>query len=331
MAWESWPGGRCYVAPGVRVFHIYKMRNGRRYSVSTRCSNLKAAMKEYDRWQLSPDTYKPLGTEELVITDELIDAFIVEGEAKNNSEGRLWRKRKVMDWWQERFKADLRTITPERVYSLVKGVDDAERKKSILKTFLGWLHSTGRTERNMGEAITVVPSKPAQHTSPKLIALSRHQKVMEKLPEKYRDLCIILAGTGWHIEELGRFISDGRIEYPPVEKDNPQVYVLVTPKHKSGDIHKTVVSEKVENSAFRAKELGWFNRVLLGRAIKKAAKEAGTTPYPPSWYRHSVATWAIEKGADPAAVSVFLGHRHPSTVKRFYATHAVIPKVPTLE
>ena len=53
-------------------------------------------------------------------------------------------------------------------------------------------------------------------------------------------------------------------------------------------------------------------------------------PFSPGQYRHSVATWAVEAGADPAAVAAFLGHKSPATTKRFYATLAVCPKIPTL-
>jgi len=47
-------------------------------------------------------------------------------------------------------------------------------------------------------------------------------------------------------------------------------------------------------------------------------------------FRHTVATEAIEKGAPPEQVSAFLGHKSPQTTKRFYATLAVAPKIPTL-
>jgi len=44
-----------------------------------------------------------------------------------------------------------------------------------------------------------------------------------------------------------------------------------------------------------------------------------------------VATWAIERGDDPAAVAAFLGHKSPATTRRFYATLAVVvPKIRTL-
>jgi integrase len=335
MAWEKWHGGRCWVSKGTRVYHIYKMRNGRRYSVSTRCSNPKAAAREFERWELDPDNYQALGTDEVLITDKLVEGFKLAGEAAGNSEGRVWKREHYMKWWKERLDGfDLRKLKPQDVYAKVKGEDNPETKKSILKTFVRWMVREGLLERAID--IQVQPAVPAQHTSPKLFSRERHSKMVKALDPKYGDLLLILAGTGWHISELQRFAESGKIEYPEHQTDPMDSrYVLITPRHKSGDIHKTEVSAKVEEAAVRVLERGAFNRVLLHRAMNKAAaKSEGKdkfVSYPPSWYRHTVATWAIEKGADPAAVSVFLGHRHPATVKKFYITHAVIPKVPTLE
>ncbi|WNG41678.1 site-specific integrase [Archangium violaceum] len=50
----------------------------------------------------------------------------------------------------------------------------------------------------------------------------------------------------------------------------------------------------------------------------------------PGRFRHSVATWAIEKGATPASVAAFLNHKSLAITRRFYATHAVPTKVPAL-
>jgi len=57
-----------------------------------------------------------------------------------------------------------------------------------------------------------------------------------------------------------------------------------------------------------------------GLAIKGACTGAGIPPFTPGRFRHSVATWAIEKGADPASVAAFLNHKSPSTTRRFYST-----------
>ena len=65
-------------------------------------------------------------------------------------------------------------------------------------------------------------------------------------------------------------------------------------------------------------------------AVKAACRAAKIPPFTPGRFRHSVATWAINEGADPATVAAFLNHKSPRTTMRFYATHAVPKKVPTL-
>ncbi|WP_162159651.1 tyrosine-type recombinase/integrase [Cystobacter fuscus] len=64
-------------------------------------------------------------------------------------------------------------------------------------------------------------------------------------------------------------------------------------------------------------------------AIKGACTVAGIPPFTQGRFRHSVATWAIEKRADPASVAAFLNHKSPVTTRRFYATRAVPAKIPT--
>jgi integrase len=64
--------------------------------------------------------------------------------------------------------------------------------------------------------------------------------------------------------------------------------------------------------------------------VKRPDGKVGIPVFTPGRLRHSVATWAIEAGADPASLAAFLGHKSPRTTRRFYATHASPPKVPTL-
>ena len=75
---------------------------------------------------------------------------------------------------------------------------------------------------------------------------------------------------------------------------------------------------------------GAFDRVHFQTAVKSACLAAEIPPFGTGQLRHSVATWAINAGADPTAVSAFLGHRSPRTTRKFYATHAAPRKVPTL-
>ena len=106
--------------------------------------------------------------------------------------------------------------------------------------------------------------------------------------------------------------------------------VLVT-VHKGGSRHKTVVSASVLAAAERLREKGRLPEYHLFRVLRrvstklklKVAVTAGS-------FRHTVATEAIERGATPEQVSAFLGHKSPQTTKKFYATLAVAPKIPTL-
>jgi integrase len=105
----------------------------------------------------------------------------------------------------------------------------------------------------------------------------------------------------------------------------------------SGDEHRTAVSSEVLEAGKRLRAHGslsreWYDRAVRAAcaAVKRPDGEVGIPVFTPGRLRHSTATWAIEAGASPAAVSAFLGHKSPVTTKRFYATHAVVPKVPTL-
>jgi integrase len=64
--------------------------------------------------------------------------------------------------------------------------------------------------------------------------------------------------------------------------------------------------------------------------VRAACRAGNVQLFKPGQLRHSVATWAIDAGADPSAVSAFLGHRSTKTTRKFYARHASPAKVPTL-
>lgn len=148
----------------------------------------------------------------------------------------------------------------------------------------------------------------------------------------------VQAGTGWHTTELVRFAATGSIE--PLPKSVLQegvAGVLVCPQHKSGEPMRTRVSPAVVEAAKRLLAHGAISREWYDRAIRDACAsvkrpdgKVGIAVFTPGRLRHSVATWAIEAGADPASVAAFLGHKSPRTTRRFYATHASPAKVPTL-
>ncbi len=56
----------------------------------------------------------------------------------------------------------------------------------------------------------------------------------------------------------------------------------------------------------------------LNKHLADACDAAKVTRFTFGVLRHSVGTWALEDGADPAKVSRFLGHKDPNTTRRFY-------------
>jgi hypothetical protein len=168
------------------------------------------------------------------------------------------------------------------------------------------------------------------------------QRGADKKPERigpWADALTVQAGTGWHTTEVVRFAASGSIEPLPraMKVENGAEGVLVCPLHKSGDTHRTAVSGEVIEAAKRLLRHGKFSREWYDRAVRDACKsvkrpdgKVGIPVFTPGRFRHSIATWAFEAGADPFAVSAFLGHKSPSTTKKFYASLATVPKVPTL-
>ena len=145
--------------------------------------------------------------------------------------------------------------------------------------------------------------------------------VVEHLTAPWRDALLLQAGTGWHTTEILRFAAEGSIE--PLPKHAPQegvAGVVVCPMRKSGEPQRTRVGPEVLEAAKRLRAHGaisreWYDRAVVAACatVKRPDGEVGIPKFTPGQLRHSVATWAIEAGADPAQVAAFLGHRSPRT------------------
>jgi integrase len=178
---------------------------------------------------------------------------------------------------------------------------------------------------------SVPQAKPEQWKRVKAIPREHYLLTREHLAGHWRDALDILAGTGWHVSELQRFAEDGRVEPYPRQGDVEGVAgVLVCPSHKNGEELRTGASAEVVDAARRLRERGSLSIEKFGLAVRAASRAAGIPEFSPGRFRHSVATWAINQGADPATVAAFLNHKSPRTTMRFYATHAIPKKIPTL-
>jgi integrase len=351
-AWEQRGGYVRTDAKGRAVFVIRKQIGGRRYEWSTRRHTLGAALAEWEKFERDPGRYLAAGKAPIILDLDLCKAFLRWSAVdRGNSDQWVEKQRSILAWWMGKLKGvDLRRATLlDDLLPPLKGAESVAQRTEVLKTLYGWLRKVERTittnEDPTYGALPVTQARPAQRTKSKVIPIEHYLLVREHLVGPYRDALDVLAGTGWHVTEVVRFADGGVIE--PMPKAMTVLYgavaVLVCPLHKSGDEHRTAVSKDVLEAAKRLRARGWPDDSVFPfhQAIKSAClavklpvpREDGTDGidvFTPGRFRHSVATWAVEKGADPAAVSAFLGHKSPATTKKFYLTLATIPKIPTL-
>lgn len=346
-AWvRPWAGGRVWRAEdGTETYVIRRQVEGRRYDLSTRCTSERAALEHLRRFESDPSSYRPSGdsdAEPLAMTLELTKEFLAwQKREKGNSEAWIAAQRSLLAWWAERLggvnlrRTDLR----DDILHALEGAPGRPKRIEVIKSFFSWLRKHKRLVKpaedpTFGGVLPVPPPKPAQWAKSKVIPREHYLLAREHLVGQYRDALDVLAGTGWHITELMRFATGGEVEPLPkaMRVQNGAVAVLLCPLHKSGAPHRTAVSLEVKEAAERLRERGWpaDSKFPFYQAVESACVAAEIKPFSPGRFRHSVASWAIEAGADPAAVASFLGHKSANTTKRFYSVHAVPPKVPTL-
>jgi len=334
-----WEGGRIrHDRRGRPTFVIERMVQGRRYMVSTRAHTVTAALKHLSRFESDPHGYavKPREEAALYLTEELADEFLAHSrEVKKNCAQWVTTQRMYLKAWREDlFGRDLRKLSLRDDVDPIlerRGNARAQRIK-VLKAFTGWLRKVKRLLQHGQDATIDLPvpqARPEQARRMKAVPRDHFDLALEHLIGPFRDALLILGATGCHHTELVRFIREGSIEpVPGGTKDAAGVLVF---QHKTGVPHRVRIGKQALAAAHRLKERGvaWDHH-NLNDAIASACRAARIPVFHPGQLRHSVATWAVNAGADPAAVAAFLGHRSTATLKKFYSTHAAPARVPTL-
>lgn len=340
-----WAGGyvRTEMDGRTQTYWIAKMVRGTRYHVSTKAHTLKDALVELDRFTADPDGYSagtpdPKG-QPVKLTAELIDDFLTYSrEVKKNSPRWVQEQgfylKGGQNGWDRAWLTVLGTVDLKRV-SLSRDIEPAlkgdsasvrQKRIAVLKALYGWLrkvlHTVSPTEDPTFGTLAVPQLPPAQLTKEKAFSQKDFRAVLKKLSGNSADAATVQAATGWHLTETIRFARSGEIEGN----------VLICPMTKGGEPLRSSVSKRAAAAARRLREHGTLNEKHYREALLKAHEEAGLKPgtVNPGKFRHSVATDAINRGASPAEVSGFLGHKSPRTTKRFYATFATPKKIPTL-
>jgi len=349
--WERRGGRVRFDRKGRPVYVIRKQIGGQRFEVSTRRHTLGAALAEWERFEKDPEGYQPGGPQRaaaVYLDAKLSEEFLAWSEAPDgggNTARWVGQQRLYLATWAEALRGvDLRRASlVEHILPPLKKATSRPQRIATLKRLYSWLrkvrHTLTPSEDPTLDTLSVPQNRPEQLRRPKAVPREHVQLAIEHLAsDRWRDLLRVLAGSGMHVSELERFAADGTIE--PLPRDGRAegaAGVLVLPSTKSGEPLRVAVSEEVLAAAGRVLKAGPFDRQHFAKALASACDAVkrpdggvGIPRFGAGQLRHSIATWAINAGADPATVAAFLGHKSPRTTKRFYAANATPAKVPTL-
>ena len=335
-----WEGGRVWEDQDGRITYVIRKQvGGKRYEVSTRCSRIGAARDQLDRFQSDPEGYDPASAsngEPVRLTADLVRMFVEWSQApereggKGNSRPWALQQKAYLAWWIEQLGTrDLRRLSlRDHIVPALDGVPGRRHRMEVLKAFFSWLrrerHLVSRAEDATLD-LQVPARRPEQWTRPKAIPRKSYLRVLAALESDARDALRLLDETGWHVSELARFVRAGSLEPMPPGRDDA-AGVAVVPQRKSGEMQRTAVSKDALEAAQRLRAKGTFSVSRFYDAIKRTCERLKVEAFTPGRFRHTLATRAVEAGADPAAVSAYLGHKSEATTRRFYATLAVVPR-----
>lgn len=357
--WEPWAHGRCWVTPsGDRTYYIRARLgqtvdgNPRRIEVNTKRHKLHEAMAEWERFAKNPGAYNPAGTAPRLpvhIDTALCEAFLAwSRDVKGNSEKHRKEQRRLLAWWAERLAGvDLRCARFEdHIRPALDGKSPSSLRAhaAVILGLYRWL----RLERDLDLTEDPVHGRfflpdptPEQWRRVKAVPAEHFHKALEHLTGIYRDVLILQGGTGAHVSEVWRFVQTGSVEpLPRSAMQDGSAGLVVFPLTKGKDVLRVRADARTLAAAEKLLEYGRraatrekrkaFSKERYVDAVKAACATAGIPTFTPGQMRHSVATLAVNAGADLAAVSAFLGHKSPKTTRRFYATLGAVAKVPTL-
>lgn len=326
---RTWDGG--YQREG--VYYIRRQVAGRRYELSTGCTQPRAALAHLTEFEVNPGAYAAavVSKPAVPLSDALIERFLTWSRVeKHNSERWVYNQHRSLIRWQKALSGkDLRACPLPSLLTALDGMAGRAQMIRVLKTLYSWLclvtHQLSAAEDPTYHQLTAPQNHPAQNRRSKAINDEQLKAILGHTRGVYRAALTILGASGWHFSELLRFAKGGSVLQTP-----QGAYVLAVPCLKSGAPGHTEVPAEVVPYAHELLAHGTLNYNRFREHLKQASQAAGVSPVlRPGYLRHTVATHAVNHGASVAAVSSFLNHRSERTTKLFYATHAVPARVPT--
>jgi integrase len=348
-----------------RIYIIERWHHGDRIHVSTGCTTLEAARKEFARYELDPLRYQPgggAGAGALFLDTKLVLAYQEHQLEKGLTEE--WTDevgRRLSKWADVLRGRDLRALSLHQ--DLLPALERLTHKPHSIKALKGlfrWLRETGRIERTHDATLDLrVPQSRSnrplgERAYPMELAerfyaglsswdyvpgLKRGAPPTEKAKavtvslQPIRDIFVLRAKCGMHTSEIGR-LAEGSGLVRELEGYGEIAGTLAFP-HKRGDWHVVSVDAQTLAAAKRLRALGRVpTKVYLSRAMRRAGAEIGLPDFKLENLRHSFITWAAEHGTEIrpkdvgvplALVSQVAGHRSMAMTTQRYVGLFVPP------
>jgi integrase len=338
---RKWLGG--YVREGTRgaVFIIERVINGTSFHVSTRCKTERAALRELERFEQDPSSYRPMvravrPDNECVVTPQrLIDFETYQLNVRKVVPKYAADAQRRMKKWMHFFAGrDIRNVTlRELTGHLTEDESDRTGRIVALKAFTKWLRRSGSLKRSEDPTLDLeVPrAKPAKLSRRKAVSVEFVRAAVPKLDKHVADLVQVMAATGLHMSEVRRFAwGEGGLHEPNEKQRAAGVLAFFSVRHKTGGLHVVAITDTDALKAAQA--IQQRGRIASEAKVWRDLK-AADAGFNVGSLRHSHATWLYEAGVSLPDVAKQLGHRDQRTTDDFYvhmgATAKVLP-VPTL-
>lgn len=331
---KKWLGGYRREGKKGPTYVIERWVGGRYFHVSTKCRTERAALKHLERFEEDPETYSPKlfaaapARTPLFLTKPMVLELCEWMRTRERPASERWIYHVghyLSHWMTDLAGVDLRDVT---VHGHLRPALDKRKTRQhrveVIKVLYGWLRKEKGLLRHAEDPTLDLPvPKPApeKHKRKKVVEPARVLAALEKMREESRDVLELRLATAWHLTEVVRFAASGEIL--PVAGDPRVIAVLIT-RHKSGKETRTPLQHKEHlEAAKRIRARGQIPTYkVIANDLKVACKAAGVERFTAGVIRHSVLTWAVERGASPREVAEFAGHSE-ATSRRFYIDVAV--------
>ena len=234
-------------------------------------------------------------------------------------------------WWPDGSVAPSE-LTPAEVIDLIRSSVDAMRSPSLrcmvtaLRSFLRFLHATGRTSRSLVEAVpamsswprTTLPVPVAADVVAKLIAsrdpatcIGRRDvavlSLLTRLGLRASEVAALaLDDIDWRAGELVIKGKGGHLDRLPLPEDVGEALASYLRAGRPASEHRAVFLKAVA-------PYGPFSRDTVSGVVAMACDRAGMARFGPHRLRHLVATETLAAGASLSEVAQLLRHATVAT------------------